>query len=475
MSIPKIIHQIWIGPKPAPIKLMNTWKEKNPDFEYIFWNEDEFEKRQMFFKCQSKIDEMEEYCGKTDIMRWEILYKYGGIYIDADSICIEPLDDYFLIGKKGFASWESEIKRPGLIAVGTMGFYPKHPLVKEAINWIKKNDVSIAKTGKMAWELTGPTLLTNIYNSDQEKYNKIFTILPSYTFLPSHFTGTEYNGHGKVYAYQAWGSTKDSYNNMNNIEIPVIYTKPPIENSVSILIPSYNTKSIYVKECLESIKQQVGWFNIEIVWIDDGSNDLNLTILKKLLENYEKSSRFTTVKFVKNETNMGIGYTLNLGVTLCSNELILRMDSDDMMIYNRIHKQVEYMITNQDVKMCCSQIVIFINNDVNKIINITRHPSITWDDFVKNKPHWFVNHPTYCFRKSAVLEMGNYNKDLRKMMDDYDFSVRMLKKYKYIHNISEPLVYYRSHESQVTQVDGIKDQEYWKKKREDFIKEMIEN
>ena len=39
MSIPKIIHQIWIGPKTAPIKLMNTWKDKHPDFEYIYCNE----------------------------------------------------------------------------------------------------------------------------------------------------------------------------------------------------------------------------------------------------------------------------------------------------------------------------------------------------------------------------------------------------------------------------------------------------
>ena len=35
--IPKIIHQIWIGPRPAPEKLMATWKEKNPSFEYIRW------------------------------------------------------------------------------------------------------------------------------------------------------------------------------------------------------------------------------------------------------------------------------------------------------------------------------------------------------------------------------------------------------------------------------------------------------
>jgi mannosyltransferase OCH1-like enzyme len=37
MSIPKIIHQLWIGPKQPPIELMKTWKEKNPDYEYIHW------------------------------------------------------------------------------------------------------------------------------------------------------------------------------------------------------------------------------------------------------------------------------------------------------------------------------------------------------------------------------------------------------------------------------------------------------
>jgi mannosyltransferase OCH1-like enzyme len=45
MHIPKIIHQLWIGNKPPPIKFMNSWKEKHPNFEYIFWNENELIKR----------------------------------------------------------------------------------------------------------------------------------------------------------------------------------------------------------------------------------------------------------------------------------------------------------------------------------------------------------------------------------------------------------------------------------------------
>ena len=39
--IPKIIHQLWIGPKPRPSKFMATWKEKHPDYEYIMWNEED--------------------------------------------------------------------------------------------------------------------------------------------------------------------------------------------------------------------------------------------------------------------------------------------------------------------------------------------------------------------------------------------------------------------------------------------------
>lgn len=50
----------------------------------------------MSFICQQRIDEIEAFCGKADIMRYEILYKYGGIYLDADSLCLESLDEFFL-------------------------------------------------------------------------------------------------------------------------------------------------------------------------------------------------------------------------------------------------------------------------------------------------------------------------------------------------------------------------------------------
>jgi mannosyltransferase OCH1-like enzyme len=60
MTIPKIIHQLWIGNKPRPSKMMDTWKTKHPDFEYISWSEEEFVKQNIKFQCSEQIEMIKE-------------------------------------------------------------------------------------------------------------------------------------------------------------------------------------------------------------------------------------------------------------------------------------------------------------------------------------------------------------------------------------------------------------------------------
>lgn len=463
--IPKIIHQLWIGEKPAPTNLMKTWKEKHPDFEYIFWNEDEFKKRHMTFRCQSKIDEIEEINGKADIIRWEILYKYGGVFLDADSICIEPFDD-IIMSKKCFAGWENEQVRKGLIATGTMGFPPQHPLVKEAIHWIKHNEVSQAKAGLMAWQSVGPGLLTRMYDTKQFKDLHIF---PSYTFLPIHLTRLEYEGHGKVYAFQAWGSTKQSYDDMNSLELPEQFYTPI--KSVSVLVSSYNTKSIYIQDCLNSIREQVGHFNIELVWINDGSNMLNTQLLKRMLDNFQKTTRFTRIVYHENNKNQGVSYSLNKGLYMCSNDIIIRMDSDDIMFKDRILNQLTYMDENPDVVICGAQICMF-KNDINNIVSETKHTPIHLNDYIKQPKQWLVNHPTLCYRKSAILSVGNYDPKYNKI-EDFELMLRVLKKYKYIHNLDDTLLYYRIHDQQVTHNGYGSEREKFHKQRLELMDKLI--
>ena len=468
--IPRIIHQIWIGPKPAPNKLMETWKEKHPDFEYIRWSEEEIKKRQMPLSCINRINEMEEINGKADIIRWEILYHYGGYFFDADCFCIEPLNEY-ITNLKAFAIWENEQCRKGLIAPGAMGFPPKHPMVRECIEWIQQNNVSVMRTRLRAWQSVGPGLITKMYHTN--KFPDV-TILPSYHFLPIHHTRLEYRGHAKIYAHQEWGSSFQSYDTMNEAMVGSTFFPPSKDDTyknVSVLISSYNTKVEYIHACLESIKHQIGHFNMEIVWINDGSDDLHTQLLKKALEHFERTTRFVTIVYSENEGNKGIGYTLNCGVEMCSHEIIVKMDSDDMRVPDRIKKQLEYMENNPEVKICGAQIKMFQDNG--NVVSKTNHPSLTWEQYKKRPSYWFMNHPTVCYRKSAVLEVGNYNKEMKKKAEDFELELRMLKRYGYVHNSDEELLNYRLHEKQATYKGGEGGQEYWTNVQNEIISNMI--
>jgi GT2 family glycosyltransferase len=468
--IPRIIHQIWIGPKPSPIKHMDTWKDKNPGFEYIRWTESELKNRGMVLECGNRIDEMDEINGKADIVRWEILYKYGGVFLDADSICVEPIDD-MLMNCKSFAGWEQENVRPGLIATGTMGFPPKDPLVKGAIEWIKQHCVNVKKIGQRAWQTVGPGLLTRMYNSG--KYNDI-TIFPSYAFLPIHCTGAEYSGHGKIYAYQEWGSTKQNYEIMNSLSLPSQFIKPLTEHSVSILVSSLNTKASYLQQCLESIKHQQGLFHMELVWINDGSDEIHSAILKKMLDNFDKTTRFTTVVFSENDGNKGLGYSLNKGVTLSSNEIIIRMDADDIMYPQRICKQIKFISIDKDIALCGAQVNMIKEIDGKlQSTYITSHPDVDIETYKKTTPHWIMNHPTFCFRKSKIIDVGNYNSNIHSMCEDFELILRVLKKYGKIYNIPEPLLYYRLHSGQITDGGGKEGSAFWTEKRNKLINDIL--
>jgi len=465
-KIPNIIHQLWIGPRDPPSNHMDTWRDKNPNFKYIRWNEDKLRKHKIPFSCLNRINEIEEINGKADIIRWELLYHFGGVFIDADSICIEPIDE-ILMNAKCFAGWENEDVRDGLVATGTMGFPPKHPFVKAAIDWIIANQVSHKQTGVRAWRTVGPGLLTRIYNT---KKFKDLTIFPSYYFLPIHCTKLEYQGHGKVYAHQEWGSTKRNYDEMNSKTLPDQFMPPPAEKAVSILVSSYNTKALYIKECLDSIRDQEGYFNIELVWINDGSDQLNTTLLKRHLDNFKKTTRFVNVVYSENNGNKGIGFTLNKGIELCSNEIIVKMDSDDIMLKDRIKKQYKFMESHPHVMIGGGQVEMFKNNNV---IGCSKHKSITWDEYKEKPKHWFMNHPTVCYRKSAVLEAGNYNKDLKLMAEDFELELRMLKKFGYVYNTEDVLLKYRLHENQITHKGGKEGPEYWGTIRKDIIKNLL--
>ena len=488
-NIPKIIHQIWIGSIPPPQNFLKTWREKHEKigFEYILWTEEEMKKRNFHSKLLNKINKMPEINGKADIFRWEILYKYGGVFADADSYCIEPVTD-LVLKHKAFIGYENEqIRGKGwapeevygdilshlfpLLATGTMAFPKNHLLPKMAIEWISNNDIFCIpeyETIKTAWRTVGPGLLTRLY---WENHWEDITLLPSYYFIPIHNSGLAYTGHEKIYAHQEWCSSFDTYDSINNVKLPNILFLP--EKKISILISSFNTKAIFIKECLNSIKSQKGHIFFEIIWINDGSDKIHTRILKILIESFEKTARFCKIKYYENSENMGIGFSLNRGINLCSNEIIIKMDAEDIMVKDRIQKQIEFMEKNPRATICGGQILTF---DSKTKINISRtnHKTTNWVEYKDSPSSWFINNSTICYKKSKVLEVGNYNLNLKCKNNDilYDFELmlRMLKKYKKIYNLSDILLHHRLHENRITQLTYVNEN---KNEYRDNIKKQI--
>lgn len=117
---------------------------------------------------------------------------------------------------------------------------------------------------------------------------------------------------------------------------------------VTFLIPCYNTEK-YLIEALECIVNQT-YENLEIILIDDGSTDNTLRLLKK----YEQ--RDSRIRLYKNETNIGLIKTLNKGIELATGEYIARFDADDLIGLDRIEKQIEIIIKNNNIDLITSYV-----------------------------------------------------------------------------------------------------------------------
>ena len=202
--IPKIIHQIWIGDQSKrPSEMMKTWQDMNPDWEYMLWTDDNLPQ----IANRVQFDAMKELAGKADILRYELLQEHGGFFIDADSICTKPLDDFF-VENDSFCCWENEYIRTGLMCNGYLAACKGNQLMghlQARISMIPKEVLESAPK-LTAWQITGPGLLTDTVKKTQ--YSKL-RIYPSHYFLPRHYSGleTEFKNEPS-YSEQYWGSTE---------------------------------------------------------------------------------------------------------------------------------------------------------------------------------------------------------------------------------------------------------------------------
>lgn len=207
---------------------------------------------------------------------------------------------------------------------------------------------------------------------------------------------------------------------------------------ISILIPVYNTKKIYLEQCINSCLKQT-FKEYEIIIVDNGSFlEETKTFLFSL--NNDKIKIFYKER-EQNKKNLSLA--LNYGLSKCSNNYVARMDSDDIMMPRRLEEQFIYMNNNKNVDILGGQMFI-IPEEIK-----TNHPKIVTKDIVLQK-EWFLNHPTIMFKKQKILELGGYFFDYEHFAEDYELWLRALKNNFVIHNLEDVLVIYRNMETNLT-------------------------
>ena len=169
--------------------------------------------------------------------------------------------------------------------------------------------------------------------------------------------------------------------------------------------------------------------------------------------------------------NMGLGNALRIGVPLCQNELIARMDSDDICLKDRMQKQLNYFDAHPETDILSGAIYEF---DVSPDKPVSKRAvPLTHDEIVRfSKTRSPFNHMAVMFKKSAVLKAGNYVERLR--VEDHDLWIRMLKSGAHAANLSDVLVYARCGSAMHTKRHGIKNFKalnsfYWDLYKTDYI------
>jgi len=189
-GIPRIIHQTWKESRlPGHFEMLSqTWKDLHPDWRYILWTDDmnrAFINR-YFPDFLLQYDSYPENIQRVDAVRYFILLKMGGVFVDMDFECVENIEE-LLSGRECLFAMEpqehcEQFGKEKIICNAFMATKPQNNFFYTICNSLP---IPATRGGNIVQNIlstTGPFILTYIYDAYQNK-NEV-TLLPSSTVYP---------------------------------------------------------------------------------------------------------------------------------------------------------------------------------------------------------------------------------------------------------------------------------------------------
>jgi alpha-1,3-rhamnosyltransferase len=207
---------------------------------------------------------------------------------------------------------------------------------------------------------------------------------------------------------------------------------------VTVIIASYS-HAPYIEACIQSVLRQT-YPNVELLVIDDGSKDDSVERISRLQA--EHGFDFQV------QQNQGLTHTLNAAIKRAKGSLIVPFGSDDIMLEERLAKQVAYMEGKPEVGICAGNIELidaqgelFPEKRQRRDVPFRR---LDFDDvFMERKP--YPPAPTLMFRKEALEKVGGFDPEIR--LEDLLIELKITHAGYYIDCLGEVLARYRKHAS----------------------------
>jgi glycosyltransferase involved in cell wall biosynthesis len=206
---------------------------------------------------------------------------------------------------------------------------------------------------------------------------------------------------------------------------------------ISVLMPAYNAEE-YIDDAIQSILNQ-SFRDFEFLIINDGSNDRTEQII---LENSD-----TRIKYHKNDKNLGLIKSLNLGFKIAQGKYIVRMDADDISAPNRLYKQYEFMENNDEVGLLGTWFTSFNETQQKTSKYPLKHDDICLKQLFKIQ----LCHGTSMIRKSILTKFQLEFNSKFVHAEDFELFTR-ISNFTLLANIPEVLYFVRKHDKEVSHV-----------------------
>lgn len=208
----------------------------------------------------------------------------------------------------------------------------------------------------------------------------------------------------------------------------------------SVLMSVYaKEEPVYLDTAIQSMLDQTVRTD-DFVIVCDGplTAELDAVLERHLAQNP------AVLHLVRLPQNIGTGAALNIGLTHCKNELIAKMDSDDISVLDRCERQLKEFAEDDRLTVVGGNILEF-TEDPAKPVSRRLVPCDNEGIQKYARRRQPFNNMTVMYKRSAVLKVGGYKAMTRS--EDYDLYVRILHEGYYCKNINDDLVFARIKEN----------------------------